>query len=81
MKVTGQKLSIFIPIRGNSNHRCEPRHDRLTLVDKRKLEAERKVERAIEYQEMLDQNGWTRAELARYLGVSRAWVSTVLRMT
>ena len=34
--------------------------------------------RAQEYQGLLEKNGWTRAELARQLGVSRVWVTTVL---
>jgi hypothetical protein len=28
---------------------------------------------------LMDENGWTWAELARQLGVSRAWVTKVLR--
>jgi transcriptional regulator with XRE-family HTH domain len=31
-----------------------------------------------DHQGLLDENGWTRAELARQFGVSRAWVSMVL---
>ncbi|UCH09775.1 MAG: helix-turn-helix transcriptional regulator [Fidelibacterota bacterium] len=27
----------------------------------------------------MDENGWTRAELARQLGVNRAWVTKVLQ--
>ncbi|MBC8551109.1 MAG: helix-turn-helix domain-containing protein [Candidatus Brocadiales bacterium] len=27
----------------------------------------------------MQKNGWTRSELARRLGVSRTWVSTVLK--
>ena len=35
-------------------------------------------ERATRFQRLMDDNGWTRAELARQLGVSRAWVTKVL---
>ena len=44
VKLSGRFLSIFLPTRGNSNYHCEPRHDRLALVKKRKLEAERKAQ-------------------------------------
>ena len=40
---------------------------------------ETKGERAARFQRLLDDNGWTRAELARQIGVSRAWVTKVLR--
>ena len=36
-------------------------------------------ERAVRFQQLMDENDWTRAELARQLGVSRAWVTKVLR--
>ena len=35
-------------------------------------------ERATRFHRLMDENGWTRAELARQLGVSRAWVTKVL---
>ena len=35
--------------------------------------------RSIEYQKMMDENDWSKADLARYLGVSRAWVTVVMR--
>ncbi len=34
--------------------------------------------RAHRFQRLMDENGWSRAELARQLGVSRAWVTKVL---
>ncbi len=40
---------------------------------------ETKEERAARFQRLMDENGWTRAELALQLGVSRAWVTKVLR--
>ena len=38
-----------------------------------------KEKRAIEYKELITENGWSRAELARYLGVSRSWITQVMR--
>jgi DNA-binding transcriptional regulator LsrR (DeoR family) len=35
-------------------------------------------ERAASFQQLMDDNDWTRAELARQLGISRAWVTKVL---
>jgi len=35
--------------------------------------------RAGEYQKMIEENSWSKADLARYLGVSRAWVTIVMR--
>ncbi len=35
--------------------------------------------RAGEYQKMIEDNNWSRADLARHLGVSRAWVTIVMR--
>lgn len=79
VRVDGQKLSIFIPIRGNSRTRCEPNAHRLTKSERRELEIQKKEARIKEYNHLLEQHGWSRAELARRLGVSRDWVSTVLR--
>ena len=39
---------------------------------------ESKVDRKNRYIRLMKKNNWTRAELARHLGVSRAWVSKVL---
>ncbi len=54
-------------------------HRWLTLQEVREKEKQQRLARAKEYQEILDKNGWTRAELARQLGVSRVWVTTVLK--
>jgi hypothetical protein len=35
--------------------------------------------KAAEYQKMIEENGWSKADLARHLGVSRAWVTIVMR--
>ena len=52
--------------------RCEPPIKRLTNADKRRQRAE-------QYQKLMMGNGWSKAELARQLGVSRVWVTTVLK--
>ena len=39
---------------------------------------ESKDDRKKQFQIMMKNNNWTRAELARHLGVSRAWVTKVL---
>ena len=78
VKVAGQKLSIFLPIRGNSRTHCETMHHRLTIFERRELEIQKKEARAEEYIRLLERHDWSKAELARRLGVSRAWVSMVL---
>jgi hypothetical protein len=35
--------------------------------------------RAGEYHKLIVDNGWSKADLARHLGVSRAWVTVVMR--
>jgi len=35
--------------------------------------------RAVEFEKMLNENNWSKADLARHLGVSRVWVTMVLR--
>ena len=59
----------------NTSHRW------LTVQEIREQEKQQRMARAKEYQGLLDKHGWTRAELARQLGVSRSWVSTVLRIS
>jgi hypothetical protein len=34
--------------------------------------------RAKEFEKIMDKNGWSKADLARYLGVSRAWVTQAM---
>jgi hypothetical protein len=53
--------------------------DRITLEERREFEKQQRIARAKEYQGLMYKNGWTRAELARQLGVSRVWVTTVLK--
>jgi len=38
-----------------------------------------RILRSKEYQKLMEANGWSKAELARHLGVSRAWVTMVMR--
>jgi hypothetical protein len=54
--------------------------DRLTLEERREFGKQQRIARAMEYQGLLDKNNWTRSELASQLGVSRAWVTTVLKV-
>ena len=35
--------------------------------------------RSMEYQKLIEENSWSKADLARHLGVSRAWVTIVMR--
>jgi hypothetical protein len=35
--------------------------------------------RSMEYQKLIKDNDWSKADLARYLGVSRAWITIVMR--
>jgi DNA-binding XRE family transcriptional regulator len=39
----------------------------------------KKTIRSIEFQKLIEENDWTKADLARHLGVSRAWVTIVMR--
>ena len=40
--------------------------------------SDRRINRAYEYRQLMKEKGWTQAELARHLEVSRAWISKVL---
>lgn len=42
--------------------------------------SESKADRKDRFIKLLNKNNWTRAELSRHLGVSRAWVSRVLKL-
>ena len=52
----------------------------MTIGTRGERQKQLSLARAKEYQRLLKENGWTRAELARRLGGSRAWVTTVLRV-
>jgi hypothetical protein len=66
------KFHIFLPKTRFGLQRCELYPRRLTKV-------ERERGRTVEYEHLMQKNNWSRAELARQLGVSRAWVTTVLK--
>ena len=51
----------------------------MTLSARREHQKQQHLARAKKYQDLLDKKGWTQAELARQLGVSRAWITVVLR--
>ena len=72
------KMSVLLPISPNSRSRCEPHQKWLTKCQKNELRRRKKETRYEHFIRLLERNDWTRAELARYLGVSRAWVTTVL---
>ena len=72
------KMTVFLPISANSRNRCEPRPHRLTISERREFEKQKKEVRFEEYIRLLERHEWSRADLARYLGASRAWVSMVL---
>jgi DnaJ-domain-containing protein 1 len=48
------------------------------LESKKVKPKETKLERRMRYSLLMKENGWTRAELSRKLGVSRAWVTMTL---
>jgi DNA-binding XRE family transcriptional regulator len=53
--------------------------EKLTREELNDYYRKERVNRSIEYQTMMEENGWTKADLARHLGVSRAWVTIVMR--
>jgi len=48
---------------------------KLSLI---KPKRESKTERKQRFEDLVNKHGWSRAELARHLGYSRAWVTKVL---
>ena len=48
------------------------------LESKKVKPKETNLERRMRYSLLMKENGWTRAELSRQLGVSRAWVTMIL---
>ncbi len=72
------KLTVLVPVSPNSRNRCEPHQKWLTKCQKNELRRRKKETRSEHFIRLLEHNDWTRAELSRYLGVSRAWVTTVL---
>ena len=72
------KLTVLVPISPNSRNRCEPHVHRLTISERRDFEKQKKEARFEEYIRLMERYELSRSELARRLGVSRAWVTTVL---
>ena len=54
------------------------KNTRLTRAEYLDKCIDRREGRAYEFHQLMNENGWTRADLAKYLGVSRAWISRVL---
>ena len=78
LTVKDGKMSVLLPISANSRNRCEPHQKWLTKCQKNELKKRKKETRAEHYIRLLERHEWSRAQLAKYLGVSRAWVTTVL---
>ena len=72
-------LTVLVPVSPNSRNRCEPRTHRLTISERREFEKQKKEARFEEYIRLMERYELSRSELARRLGVSRAWVTTVLQ--
>jgi hypothetical protein len=53
--------------------------DKLTREKLNDYYRKERINRSIEYQKLIKENGWTKADLARHLGLSRAWVTIVMR--
>ena len=53
--------------------------DKLTREELNDYYRNERINKSIEYQKLIKDNDWTKADLARYLGVSRAWVTIVMR--
>ncbi|MEJ2637192.1 MAG: helix-turn-helix transcriptional regulator [Calditrichia bacterium] len=60
-------------------YKPEPVNNKKPKAELMEIYAARKQQRADSYQKLMNDNHWTRADLARHLGVSRAWVSKVLK--
>ena len=53
--------------------------DKLTREQLRDHYRNERINKVTEYQELMTKHGWSKADLARHLGVSRAWVTIVMR--
>jgi DNA-binding XRE family transcriptional regulator len=53
--------------------------DKLTREQLRAYYRNERIKKVTEYQELMQKQGWSKADLARHLGVSRAWVTIVMR--
>jgi DNA-binding XRE family transcriptional regulator len=53
--------------------------DKLTRKELNESFRKERIHRSKEYKKLMEANGWSKADLARHLGVSRAWVTMVMR--
>ena len=53
--------------------------DKLTREQLRDHYRNERINKVTEYQALMTKHGWSKADLARHLGVSRAWVTIVMR--
>jgi hypothetical protein len=53
--------------------------DKLTSEQLRDHYRNERIRKVTEYQELMTKHSWSKADLARHLGVSRAWVTIVMR--
>ena len=53
--------------------------DKLTREELNDYYRNERIKKVTEYQKLMTKHGWTKADLARYLGVSHAWVTIVMR--
>jgi hypothetical protein len=53
--------------------------EKLTRKELNEYYRKERIHRSKEYQKLMEENDWSKADLARYLGVSRAWVTIVMR--
>lgn len=61
------------------NNLCIDKPEKLTRKELNENYRKERMHRSKENQKLIEENGWSKADLARYLGVSRAWVTIVMR--
>ena len=52
---------------------------KLTHLELNEYYRKQRIRRSNEYQKLMEENSWAKADLARYLGVSCAWLTIVIR--
>ena len=52
---------------------------KLTQEELRDYYRNERIKKITEYHELMQKHGWSKADLARHLGFSRAWVTIVMR--
>ena len=53
--------------------------EKLTRKELNEYYRKERIHRSKEYQKLMEKHNWNKADLARHLGVSRAWVTMVIR--